>query len=424
MNNIFTIQNKQYYFLEDNIEIIQLQDNCSEEDIKYLRESKKNSSYYKFSENNIGCEENKIISINLVDGCNLQCVYCFVEAYSKKTQLLSEERLHDIIDFNISTPTNKVGLYFSGSGEPLLNFKLLQRIPDIFKNKGIIPSFYEINTNGTLINDEIGKFFKKYNFWVNISLNPIEIEHNATRMYANGQDSYNDVMKGYTILKRHNVNVVCKIVLTPNSNLTYKSLKILEDKKMFYTFDIATPSVQSGYYPREEMLDVFASEFNQYINFLIKNVKLNKRIYSKKVMDALSNIHNQRIKSVGCNACLGAFHSDKKGNLFTCVYLTGNEETIVGNVYSGVNPNVIMDKELYAKHVNDYKECKNCRVRNLCGGGCFAVRYIENKDTNKHSKYLCRYYKIYWTKLIEMYVEVYDYITDNNNVNFIKYENN
>ncbi len=89
-----------------------------------------------------------------------------------------------------------------------------------------------------------------------------------------------------------------------------------------------------------------------------------------------------------------------------------------------IDKDKIISNNFYAKHVNDYNSCKTCYIKYLCGGSCFAIKYLENGNTDTVSEYLCKYYKIYWDNLIRMYIEIYPFITDNNNLNHIPYEQN
>jgi len=427
----YKIKNKEYLFFEDDLEIIKMPNDVENinEVIEEMTKEKfllSTENYYKLDKNKIGTDKNKVISINLTNGCNLKCSYCFIEAFNNKMQLLTEKELIQKLEFNNNNinKNDRIALYFSGSGEPLINFKLLKKIPAICKKMNIKPSYYEINTNGTLITDEIAIFFKENNFVVNVSIDAIEKQHNATRKYVNGKDSYNDVYKGLNILLKHKINVACKTVIVPESNTTFETFKTYEIKKLPYVFDIATPSVEGDYVPQVKDLDVFNVEFKKTIDYLINKSKKGEKIYSLKIMNDLGKIHNRKIKQIGCNACLGSFYINKDNILYPCLYLSDSKEASVGSVEKGIDKDKIISNNLYAKHVNDYNNCKTCHIKYLCGGGCFAIKYIENGNTDTVSDYLCKYYKIYWDNLIRMYIEIYPFITDINNLNHIEYEQN
>lgn len=425
----YSINESKYLFFVDDLEIIQLPEdvNVSDDIVSDLiYQKQENINKYEFDISKIGNDEFKVISINLTNGCNLNCSYCFVEAFEKNVSLLKREQFDKIINFSLNGNERRVALYFSGTGEPLLNFKLLKEIPEILKENNISPDYYELNTNGTLINDEIACFFKDNNFIVNVSIDINEKQHNNTRKYINGDNSYDNVLKGLNILLKHKVNVACKTVITPDDKLLFNSFKIYEERALSYYFDIATPSIKGNYFPVEKDLNVFFDEFKRFNKYLIKKIKENKKVYSLRIMNDLKKLHNRQKKQIGCNACLGAFFINKKEEIYPCVYLADNEKSKIGDLESGIDKNKIKTKSFYAKDVNDYPFCKECHIKYLCGGGCFAIRFIENNKTDMQSNYMCSFYKKYWDELITMYIEIYNYIIDEENINYITYgdENN
>ena len=125
------------------------------------------------------------ISIN--NRCNLNCTYCHFHTAEKKAILVENNmNVYKILD-NVKEhiakySIEKFKLGFVGNGEPLLNFNLLRSYIEYigeYTKSGKIAS-YTI-TNGILINEEILKFFKKYNINVGFSIDGIAEIHNKYR---------------------------------------------------------------------------------------------------------------------------------------------------------------------------------------------------------------------------------------------------
>jgi len=423
---IFEVEDDNYMFFDQDLEIIKLPKSINQNDNvlkEYYNEKEKADSSVigqDIIEKDIGKDNKKVISIDLTDGCNLNCIYCFVEAPEKQIFLLDEESLIKNLKYNIQGDEEKIGLYFSGSGEPLINFQLLSKVPDICKKLGIKVDSYELNTNGTLINDKISKFFKEHNFVVNVSMDSFELQHNKTRPYKDGSCSYLDAKRGLETLLRDDINVAAKIVITPDSLTSKISLIAFEKMEVPYVFDIAGSSMADEFSPKIKGLDVFEAQFEDYMDYLIKQIELNKQIYSIKIKNDLKKLHVRKLKHYGCNACRTSLYIDKKGILYPCVYLSEGRETSIGSVMEGIDFSQIKKLNLYAKHVKEYKDCNDCYIRYLCGGGCFALRWIENKNTDKMSQYMCRYFKIYWYNIIKLYIRTFPKLTDQSNKNYIK----
>ena len=60
-------------------------------------------------------------------------------------------------------------------------------------------------TNGTLLDDEWGDFLSENNFLVGLSIDGPEDVHNANRVDKKGRDTYKEVMRGLSILRKYKV---------------------------------------------------------------------------------------------------------------------------------------------------------------------------------------------------------------------------
>ncbi len=102
---------------------------------------------------------NKLI-IFFSNQCNLRCNYCIVQKWN---QVISERYFGRLLDF-LQKEGNFSTIKFFG-GESLLQFKLVEKLVNNFKNK----YKWEIVTNGYVVNDEIASFLQVNNFDVYIS---------------------------------------------------------------------------------------------------------------------------------------------------------------------------------------------------------------------------------------------------------------
>lgn len=135
------------------------------------------------------------ICISINNRCNLSCKYCH---FSEKSEHITnlDMNVYSILDnvknhikkFDI--PLFKIG--FVGNGEPLLDFSELKQyimyIGDFLKS-GTIQA-YTI-TNGTVINEEMLRFFQEYNVNVGFSIDGIKEIHNKWRC-----NSFDKVLNG------------------------------------------------------------------------------------------------------------------------------------------------------------------------------------------------------------------------------------
>jgi len=113
------------------------------------------------------------IGIDLANGCTLNCTYCYISASNRPRKMLSKEVFLDILTFLKNAKDNSIAFYFTGAGEPTLNFKLLKQIPYLCKKNGFDNCAFDLTTNGTILTTEMIEFFKMNKFTIYISLDGI-----------------------------------------------------------------------------------------------------------------------------------------------------------------------------------------------------------------------------------------------------------
>ncbi|MFX0140678.1 MAG: radical SAM protein, partial [Candidatus Hodarchaeota archaeon] len=139
---------------------------------------------------------NYLIEMLLTEKCNLSCKYCFADVENDKEDMPIHIG-YKAIDEILKIPSDNVTIEFSG-GEIFLNFKTLKKIVLYIVKKN-----YKINkdirlimqSNATLINDDIAAFIKEHNIRVGISLDGPKELNKYTRQYNNGKNAYENIVK-------------------------------------------------------------------------------------------------------------------------------------------------------------------------------------------------------------------------------------
>jgi len=144
--------------------------------------------------------------------CNLRCSYCY---YLEKGRLyqtatghtMSDELLEKFIRQYMEAQTMPEVLFTWHGGEPLLRpIGFYRRALQLQRINGRgRPVANCIQTNGTLLNDEWCRFFRENNFLVGISIDGPQPFHDSYRHTAGGQSSFEQVMRGIELLKKHRV---------------------------------------------------------------------------------------------------------------------------------------------------------------------------------------------------------------------------
>ena len=154
--------------------------------------------------------------------CNLGCQYCFFLSKenlypARESPLMADTLLATYIrQLMQSSPGPQVDVAWQG-GEPMLRgldfFRRSVELANQYRQPHHRRILHTIQTNGTLIDDEWGPFFKQHNYLVGISIDGPRHLHDAYRVNKRNEGSFDDVLRGWNCLRKHDVdvNVLCTI---------------------------------------------------------------------------------------------------------------------------------------------------------------------------------------------------------------------
>ena len=109
-------------------------------------------------------EITRVISLQLTNGCNLDCVYCF-EKFKRADQNMTFETATRILqkefdDLAKSKDKSRLKIVLFG-GEPLLRFDLIREIHEwTWQQRFDVDYLFSITTNGTLLDDKMKSWFR------------------------------------------------------------------------------------------------------------------------------------------------------------------------------------------------------------------------------------------------------------------------
>ncbi|HFD39053.1 MAG TPA: anaerobic sulfatase maturase, partial [Anaerolineae bacterium] len=285
-------------------------------------------------------------------------------------------------------------------------------------------------TNGTRLDDEWAAFFREHHFLIGLSVDGPRDLHDAYRRHKGGQGTFDRVMRGWQILRRHqvDVNILCT-VHAANGDHPLRVYRFFRDemKAQFIQFipiveratEDTLPLANQGWSERpggERLLYIQAGDrvtdrtvgAEQYGRFLIaifdewvrRDVG---RVFVQHFDTALANwVGVPSPVCVFAETCGQALALEHNGDLYACDhyvepdYLLGNitETPMIELVASEKQVRFGLDKR---DRLPRY--CRQCRVRFACHGGCPKNRFIQTPDGEPGLNYLCAGYKAFFTHI-------------------------
>lgn len=305
-----------------------------------------------------------------------------------------------------SQPETMEELHFGWQGgEPTLSgLAFFQEAIEIQK-KYLRPGLRILNTlqtNGTLLDDEWGKFLHEESFLVGLSIDGPQRIHDRYRKDNHEKGSFESVMKGLEILNKHNVQFNTLTVVHKLSGdqpqKIYEFLKSTGTKHMQFipvvlrnASGLVTPESvgpkQWGKFLKEIFFHWSESDIGEIFIQLFE-------IYLGLFMGIPSSL------CIHAETCGRAVALEHNGDLFACDHYVF-QDYYLGNITARSISDMI-DGSFQIKFGRDKKTrlpiyCKNCNYLKLCNGGCPAHRFSKAPGGEVGLNYLCEGFRFFFS---------------------------
>ena len=355
--------------------------------------------------------------------CNLACKYCYYLEKNKlyptaQRHLMSDEMLEQFTREYIEAQTMSQVLFTWHGGEPLL------RSIDFYRKALSLQQKYAggrridnvIQTNGTLLTDEWCEFFAQNHWLVGISIDGPQPYHDHYRLTAAGKPSWQKVMQGIKLLKKHGVEWNAMAVVNAynvNHPLEFyrffkengcqflqftpiverltrhedgRTLASLADKDEISLSEASVAPEQWGYFlcaifdewVRKDVGKIFVEIFDCTLaNWM--GISPGICAYSKECGHAGVMEHNGDVYS--CDHFV--FPEYKLGNI--------RDHSLIDMLYGEQQQEFSR-----LKHSSLPRQCKECDMEFACHGECPKNRFMKDKYGDSGLNYLCPGYYHYY----------------------------
>ncbi len=357
--------------------------------------------------------------------CNLDCKYCY---YLEKEILypqasdwaMRDDVLESYIRQYIESHVKPIVSFAWQGGEPtLLGVEYFRKVVALQKkyarSKRIENAF---QTNGILLNDAWAEFFKENKFLVGISIDGPREFHDTYRMDKGGHPTFDRVLRGIEVLKRHGVEF---------NTLTTVNRANMEHPLDVYRFLKANGSGYMQFIPVVERVSSQATEdglalvsqdyagaakvaswsvdprqFGQFLCAIFDEwVRQDVGQVFVQLFDVCLEIWCGMEPSLcilrkTCGTALAIEHS---GDLYSCDHFVYPKNKLGNIMASPLVPLLQSEQQrLFGKdkEVSLPRACRECDVRFACNGECPKHRFMTTADGEPGLNYLCAGYKMFF----------------------------
>jgi uncharacterized protein len=360
--------------------------------------------------------------------CNLDCKYCF---YLEKENLYPNTRkwamTDEVLDAYIRSyieaqDADTVNFAWQGGEPTLLGVDFFERSIGLQRRyAGGKRITNALQTNATLLDDRWGQFLSENGFLVGVSIDGPRELHDFYRVDKGSAGTWDRVMRGLEVLKRHRVEFnTLTVVNRQNSKHpleVYRFLKsigsrflqfipIVERKAAVATED-GLVLIQPAFDGATEVTDwsVEPRAFGEFLVAIFDDwVRRDVGAYYVQHFDVAleSWLGLPQSVCVFRRACGSALAMEHTGDLYSCDHFVYPEFKL-GNIVE-----TPMREMAYSPRQHDFgnakadtlpRMCRECEVRFACNGECPKHRFERTPDGEAGLNYLCAGYKLFFNHI-------------------------
>jgi len=358
--------------------------------------------------------------------CNLNCTYCYYlekqKLYKGANLRMTDEVLEHFICEYIKVQQVPVVSFVWQGGEPgLLGLDFFKRVIELQQkyagNKQIENSF---QTNGTLLTDDWGRFFKQHNFLVGISIDGPEHIHNLNRPMATGKPSFDKVMEGINVLHRNGVDFnTMTVVNHDNAEYPLEIYRFLKQIGSGFMQFLPIVERQKTNVAENELRlvdptdrtaqvtgwSVQPEQFSHFLTTVFDEWVRNDvgKFYVQQFDAALANwVGESPGICVFSERCGDAVVIEHNGDVYSCDHYVFPQYKL-GNIKEKTFVNMLKSTEQQKFGINKLNSlpqyCIKCEYRFACHGECPKHRFTKTLDGEYGLNYLCSDYKSFFSHI-------------------------
>lgn len=350
--------------------------------------------------------------------CNLDCQYCYFlrkenlypDSHFRMTDEVLEEYTRQYIE---SQKSEEVTFAWQGGEPTLMGLDFFRRAVELqqhYRRRGMRIQ-NALQTNGTLLDDEWGKFFHDNDFLIGISIDGPREMHDAYRHDKGGKPTFDKVMRGLDYLKKHRVDFnILTCVNAVNCHHPVEVYRFLRDEaetNFIQFIPIVERDNETGYQEGTAVTErsVTGAEYGQFLIGVFDEWVQHDvgRVFVQIFDVALAAWSGNRPGlCVFEETCGTAMAMEHNGDLYSCDHFV-EPDYLLGNITT--TSMIELAGSPQQRQFGDDKRdklpryCRECPVRFVCNGGCPKNRILQTPDSEPGLNYLCEGYKAFFTHI-------------------------
>lgn len=349
------------------------------------------------------------VSLNMAQGCNLRCTYCFAgEGDYGVKGMMSFETARSVLEF-FTRERKQFQVVFFG-GEPMLNFDVIKQVVAWCETQPCKFSF-SMTTNGTLLNEEKLQWLKDKRFAINWSYDGQGLQDRqrllkdkktgssalVERKLAAFQASLAQLrdFRLRTTVTRENLDALEESIL---SSLNSKNFKL-------HIARHAAQSTQLAFTDTD--IAALGAILTRVVDHLLSERSYDKLLRLTTLNQQIRAIHRGETGKFACGAGVHYLTVSVQGKFYLCHRFNEDESENFGDVQRGLDREKLA--AISAARKAKHEPCASCWMREWCSGGCFHEHKIATGDKFQIDPTFCKLQALEMQQAVRIYTHLLKY---------------
>ena len=322
----------------------------------------------------------RAISLNMAQGCNLRCTYCFAgEGDYGSKGLMSFATATAAIKLLAAGKPNFHVVFFGG--EPMLNFAVIEQVVAWCETEQPSVTF-SMTTNGTLLTADKVEWLRRKNFALNLS-------YDGKGVHAKQRLNKNKVSNSEALVERKiaafgdQLSALREFRL--RATVTKEALPILEASlvetlttKNYKLFVAHHATSERGVEFSSDDIDFLGQVFKRVIDRFLASSDYACLLKLENIQQAVRQIHRGKTGGMTCGAGINYLTVSVGGSFYLCHRFNEDEGERLGGIDGGLDEEKLAEVATFrsAKQA----PCNTCWMREWCAGGCMHEHKSSQGD--------------------------------------------
>jgi uncharacterized protein len=374
--------------------------------------------------------------------CNLDCNYCYYlskeELLKQKTRRIDPAVLERfVVQYITSQDGNEIQFTWHGGEPTLLGLDFFRNVVEL-QQRHVPPGktiTNDLQTNGTLLDDDWCAFFAEQGFLVGLSVDGPRDLHDFYRPHKGGQPSFDKVFAGARLLRKHGVPF--STLTTVNRKNASEALRVyrflrdelgarymqfipcVEPKAFANTAPGALPAAQLAVkdsprarpgHPLSIVTEwsVDPDEWGNFLSAIFDEWRTHDRATVKINLFETLLAQLAGKPALICTSspvCGKNVAIENDGRVYSCDHFVYPEHELGTILEKSFTEMAFSLKQLefgLDKHHTLPEDCKSCAYLKLCWGECPRTRILKTSSDDKRLSYLCSGWKRFFSHAVPL----------------------